>query len=36
VATLQELETWWSILDVMDANEVLDAIGEAKSRQVRR
>jgi hypothetical protein len=31
VASLQELETWWSIDDVRDANEALDAMAEAEA-----
>lgn len=30
IATLQELETWYSITDVADRNDALDAWAEAK------
>jgi len=30
IATLQELETWYSLCDVMDRNEALDAWQEAE------
>lgn len=33
VATLQELETWYSINDVADRNDALDAWAEAKAEQ---
>jgi hypothetical protein len=31
-ATLEELETWWSIDDVMDAHDVIEAMEEAQAR----
>lgn len=31
MATLEQLRTTWSILDVIDANEVLDAIDAARA-----
>jgi hypothetical protein len=30
VATLHEIETYWNICDVADANDALDALNEAK------
>lgn len=36
VATLQELETWYSINDVADRNEALDAWNEARLEAERR
>jgi hypothetical protein len=35
-ATLQELESWWSIDDVADGNEALDAWHEAQAELQRR
>lgn len=35
IATLQELETWYSIDDVADRNEALDAWHEAQNAQKR-
>lgn len=32
VATLEELETWYSIDDVADMNDALDALQEARRR----
>jgi hypothetical protein len=31
-ATLQELETWWSIDDVADMNDLIDAMAEAEAK----
>jgi len=36
VASLEELERWWSIEDVADANEALDATAEAEAEASRR
>lgn len=36
VATLQELETWWSIDDLRDANEALDAMADAEAEASKR
>jgi hypothetical protein len=37
IATLHELETWYSIDDIADRNDALDALDEAKRRaQARR
>ena len=33
VATLQELETHWSITDLFDANDVLDALDEVQQQK---
>lgn len=32
-ATYSEIERWWSIIDVLIANEALDAWGEAEQAQ---
>jgi hypothetical protein len=36
VATLQEIETFWSITDLADANEALDCWYEAKAEAEAR
>jgi hypothetical protein len=36
VATLEEIERWWSLDDVADANEALDAWHEARVEQTPR
>lgn len=36
VATLRDLETWWSVDDVFDANDVLDAVAEARAEAQRQ
>lgn len=36
MATLQDLETWWSIDDVQKANEVLDAWHAAEAAQAEK
>lgn len=33
VASLEQLRSTWSLVDVDEANEMLDAIDEAKARQ---
>jgi len=33
VATLAEIETHWSVTDLIDANDVLDAIDEAQQQK---
>lgn len=35
-ATLQELETHWSIYDALDANDALDVLDEMNAQQARR
>lgn len=32
VATLQELETWYSLTDILDRNDALDALEEAQAK----
>jgi len=32
IATLQEIETHWSLIDLMDANDVLDARDNATDK----
>jgi hypothetical protein len=36
IATLSEIETHWSIDDIADANEVLDAWHAARARAAKR
>jgi len=36
IATLQEIETHWSLYDVLDANEALDEREDAQERAIKK
>jgi len=36
LATLQEIETHWSLLDLLDAHDVLDAKEKAEKNQIEK